>query len=49
MEESAYRKVQWIESHYKFYENRPDIKPQQVKKISSSVNTTPQVIQIKKW
>ena len=49
MEESLYKEIQTYAAYYEFYKNKPDIKPQQVEKISQLVNTTPQVIQIKKW
>jgi hypothetical protein len=49
MEESVYGVIQTYAAYYKFYQDKPDIKPQQVEKISDITNMTPQVIQIKKW
>ncbi len=49
IEASVYGEIQELAAYYKFYDNKPDIKPQQFEKISDLVNTTPQVIQVKKW
>jgi transposase-like protein len=49
IEESLYKESQTYTAYYEFYKDKPDIKPQQVEKISSQVNVTPQVIQVKKW
>ena len=49
IEESLSKETQTDAAYYEFYKNKPDIKPQQVEKISAQVNVTPQVIQIKKW
>lgn len=49
IESSVYGEVQKLAAYYEFYKNKPDIKPQQVEKISSEVNAKPQLIQVKKW
>ena len=49
IEESLYKEIQTYAAYYDFYKNKPDIQPQQVEKISSQINVTPQVIQVKKW
>jgi hypothetical protein len=49
IEESLYKEIQTYAAYYDFYKNKPDIKPQQVEKISLQVNVIPQVIQVKKW
>jgi hypothetical protein len=49
IEESLYKEIQTYAAYYDFSKNKPDIQPQQVDKISSQINGTPQVIQVKKW
>jgi transposase-like protein len=49
IEESLYKEIQTYAAYYEFYKDKPDIKPQQVEKISPQVNVIPQVIQVKKW
>jgi hypothetical protein len=49
MEELEQKRYEPYRSYYKFYENKPDIKPQQVNKITWQEGQPPQVISVKKW
>lgn len=49
MEELQQNRYEPYRSYYKFYNEKPDLKPQQVNKITWQEGQPPQIISVKKW